>query len=72
MCCFSQNYENPMTPGNCGIMGIPTVIYFKEGKIVDRIVGVAPQSHLEELVERALRQGHRFGGIRSDGEGASG
>jgi hypothetical protein len=36
---------------------------------VDRIVGVAPQSRLEELVERALRKGHLFGGTRSDSEG---
>jgi thioredoxin 1 len=46
--------ENRATPGNYAIMGIPTVILFKDGEIVDRIVGVAPQSRLEEAVQKAL------------------
>ena len=34
---------NPMTPTKFGIMGIPTLIFFKDGKEVDRIVGVPRQ-----------------------------
>lgn len=34
---------NPMTPTKYGIMGIPTLIFFKDGKEVDRIVGVPRQ-----------------------------
>jgi thioredoxin 1 len=34
---------NPMTPTQFGIMGIPTLIFFKGGKEVDRIVGVPRQ-----------------------------
>ncbi len=30
---------NPMTPGKLGIMGIPALILFKEGKPVERIAG---------------------------------
>jgi thioredoxin 1 len=34
---------NPMTPTRYGIMGIPTLIFFKGGKEVDRMVGVPRQ-----------------------------
>jgi thioredoxin len=34
---------NPNVPTNLGIMGIPTLIFFKEGKEVDRMVGVPRQ-----------------------------
>lgn len=46
--------ENRATPGNYGIMSIPTLILFKNGEIVDRITGAVPQSRLEEVVEKAL------------------
>lgn len=34
---------NPMTPTRYQIMGIPTLIFFKDGKEVDRMVGVPRQ-----------------------------
>ena len=46
--------ENHATPGNYGIMSIPTLILFKNGEIVERIVGAVPQSRLEEVVQKAL------------------
>ncbi|MBW2056482.1 MAG: thioredoxin [Deltaproteobacteria bacterium] len=46
--------ENRSTPGRYGIMSIPTLIVFKDGKIVEQIVGAVPQSRLEEAVEKAL------------------
>ena len=46
--------ESPMTPGRYGIMGIPTVILFKDGKIVDRILGAVPQSRLETVIKKIL------------------
>lgn len=38
--------ENPSTPGKFGIMGIPTLILFKDGKEVERVVGVRPKQAL--------------------------
>jgi thioredoxin 1 len=34
--------ENPSTPMKLGIMSIPTVIIFKDGKAADRTVGYRP------------------------------
>ena len=47
---------NPMTPSHYGIMGIPTLIIFKNGKEVDRMVGVPrnPKAALTQKIETAL------------------
>lgn len=42
---------NPQTPGQFKIMGIPTVIFFKNGKEVDRMVGVSSLDKLSKKVE---------------------
>jgi thioredoxin 1 len=41
---------NPQTPGQLGIMGIPTLILFKGGEEVERVVGFRPKEALEEVV----------------------
>ena len=46
--------ENRATPGNYGIMSIPTLLLFKKGEIVDRIIGAVPKSRLEEAVRKIL------------------
>ena len=42
---------NRQTPSQYKIMGIPTVIFFKNGKEVDRMVGVSSLSQLSKKVE---------------------
>lgn len=37
-----------------GIMGIPTVIYFKNGREVDRVIGLTGYSTLKAKLERLL------------------
>lgn len=37
-----------------GVMSIPTVVLFKDGKEVQRTVGVQPQSAFEQLVDGIL------------------
>jgi thioredoxin 1 len=39
--------ENMKTAQNYGIMGIPTLLIFKDGSEADRIVGFRPQEELE-------------------------
>ncbi len=38
--------ENPATPGRYGISGIPTLMLFKNGEVVARIVGAMPKDRL--------------------------
>lgn len=46
--------ENPATPSQYGVRGIPTLILFKEGKVIDQIVGSVPKARLKALIEKAL------------------
>jgi len=46
--------ENAQIAGQLGIMGIPTLILFKDGQEVDRVVGYAPRHALEEKLNRVL------------------
>jgi thioredoxin 1 len=46
--------ENPGTPNDYHVRGIPTLILFKDGKPVATKVGAAPKSVLKEWVASAL------------------
>ena len=46
--------ESQATPGKYGVRGIPTLILFKGGAIVDQIVGAVPKSQLDALLAKAL------------------
>lgn len=46
--------ENPGTPAKYGVRGIPTVILFKDGKVLDQVVGAVPKSQLEAMINKAL------------------
>ncbi len=46
--------DNPATPGKFSVRGIPTLILFKGGKIIDQVVGAVPRSQLEALIAKAL------------------
>ena len=42
--------ENPETTNKFGVMAIPTLLVMKDGKEVDRVVGVVPKNQLESKV----------------------
>jgi thioredoxin 1 len=46
--------DNPATPSKYGVRGIPTIILFKDGKEMDRVVGAVPKAQLEDLIKKAL------------------
>lgn len=46
--------ENPSSPGKYGVRGIPTMILFKDGEIVDQLVGAVPKKQIEALLQKAL------------------
>ena len=46
--------ENPETPQKFGVRGIPTLLLFKKGKLVDSKVGSLPKSALLEWIDNLL------------------
>jgi len=46
--------ENPASAGAYGIMSIPTLILFKDGEVVERLVGFRPRLELERLIDAKL------------------
>jgi thioredoxin 1 len=46
--------NNPNTAVKFGIRSIPTVLYFKDGKIVEQIIGAYPKAHFEEKLNQMI------------------
>ena len=46
--------DHPSVAAQLRIMNIPTLLLFKGGKEVDRIVGVVPKEELTRRIERAI------------------
>ncbi len=46
--------ENPMVAQKFGVTSIPTLMMFKNGKIVDRVIGAMPKAALQQFIERNL------------------
>lgn len=46
--------ENPFLASSCGVMAIPTLIIFKEGKPVEQVVGFKPKAELKKLLDSVL------------------
>jgi thioredoxin 1 len=46
--------DNPVTPGKYGIKAIPTLIFFKDGQVMEQITGMVAKSKLEEAINKLL------------------
>ncbi|HLS20288.1 MAG TPA: thioredoxin [Bacillota bacterium] len=44
--------DNQETAGKYGVMSIPTLLLFKDGNVVDQVVGFQPKEALAELVNK--------------------
>ncbi|MDQ0215442.1 thioredoxin 1 [Oikeobacillus pervagus] len=44
--------ENSQTAGQFGVMSIPTLILFKNGEPVDKVIGFQPKEALADLVNK--------------------
>ena len=42
--------ENPMTPNEYAVRGIPTMLLFKDGKLLDTKVGALPKTALKDWI----------------------
>lgn len=49
--------ENPLTPRQYQVQGIPTLLIVSRGRVVDRLVGAMPEPVLRGRVDAALRRG---------------
>ena len=63
---LANEYEGKVTIGKCdvedaddiaaefGIRNIPTIVFMKDGKIIDKIVGAASKSKIEEKIKALI------------------
>ncbi|HXZ43369.1 MAG TPA: thioredoxin [archaeon] len=47
--------ENPTMASRLGIQGIPTLLLFRNGQLLDKMIGAAPRAKIEAAVRRRLR-----------------
>lgn len=63
---LAEKYEGKMVVAKCnvdeasdipmkfGIRNIPTLLFFKDGQLVDRLVGAVPQAEIEKKIEAII------------------
>lgn len=63
---LARDYEGKLKVGKCdvdsnqriaikyGIRSIPTLLLFKDGQVVDQIIGAVPKHHIKEKIDKIL------------------
>ncbi|HKR62089.1 MAG TPA: thioredoxin [Thermoanaerobaculia bacterium] len=46
--------DNPVVAQRFGVTSIPTMMMFKNGKLVDRMVGAAPKAMLQSFIDKNI------------------
>jgi thioredoxin 1 len=46
--------DNPQTPSQYGVRGIPNLIVFKGGQVAEQIVGAVPKAQLVKAIDRVV------------------
>ncbi|RMG42929.1 MAG: thioredoxin [Candidatus Dadabacteria bacterium] len=46
--------DNPSTPSNYNVRGIPNLIFFKNGEVVEQIVGAVPKEQLLQAINKVI------------------
>jgi thioredoxin 1 len=48
--------ENPEIAGRYQVMSIPTILFFKDGKPMEKLIGARPKRQFKELIDSLLAQ----------------
>lgn len=46
--------SNPETTVRFGVRSIPSILFFKGGELVDKVVGAVPRQHLEDKIQQHI------------------
>jgi thioredoxin 1 len=46
--------DNPRTPPNYNVRGIPNLVFFKGGQVVEQIVGAVPKETLDAAIRKVV------------------
>ena len=46
---------NPETATRCGIGSIPTVLFFKDGEVINQVIGAVPEKELVDKLDSLLK-----------------
>ena len=46
--------QNQEIASRFGVRSIPTILFFKDGELVDQVIGLVPRTQLEELIQKHL------------------
>ena len=46
--------DNPKTPAQFGVRGIPNLILFKGGEVKEQIIGAVPKAHLARAIDKVV------------------
>jgi len=52
--CKLNTDENPELASRYQVMGIPTLIFFRDGKLLDKVVGAASKKQFKEKIDSLL------------------
>lgn len=47
--------ENPQVPTNFGIAGVPTLLFFKDGELVETVVGLRDEKELSNVLDKVAK-----------------
>lgn len=47
--------DNPNTPAQYRVQAIPTLLFFKSGKLVEQLVGVQPEKEIRQKLDNLLK-----------------